>query len=190
MKLRARNVAWLLPFLLTACFHKTHQQQVQSLAPPATAQPEPTPPGSPSSAGTVPGQPANTGEGTSKTGAGEKPSSKPQPPVRHRKPSAKPAQPAASGTPAANPETPAVSVIGQLSSGDPSGLRRETVSSMEATERGLNGIGRTLNGQEQITAAQIRSFLKQAREALAAGDVDGAHTLAAKAKVLLGELVR
>jgi hypothetical protein len=188
MKLRTRNVAWLLPFLLTACFHKTHQQQVQSLAPPAAAQPEPPPPGPPSSAGTVPGQPAKTGEGTSKTGTGEKRSSKP--PVRHKNPAGKTAQQAASSTPAASPETPAVNVIGQLSSGDPSGLRSEAVGSIEATERGLNGIGRTLNGQEQTTATQIRSFLKQARDALANGDVDGAHTLAAKAKVLLGELTR
>jgi hypothetical protein len=30
--------------------------------------------------------------------------------------------------------------------------------------------------------------LKQARDALASGDVDGANTLAAKAKVLLAEL--
>jgi len=52
------------------------------------------------------------------------------------------------------------------------------------TERGLNGITRSLNEQEQKTAAQIREFLKQAREALATNDVDGAHTLAVKAKVL------
>jgi hypothetical protein len=182
MKLRARNVAWLLPFLLTACFHKTHHQQVQSLAEPLGAEPKPelTQPGLlPSTI--IPNLPI-------KTDSDEKHSS--QPPVQHKKPSAKTAPQASSSTPAASPETPAVSVIGQLSSGDPSGLRRETVSSIEATERGLNGIGRTLNGQEQVTAAQIRSFLKQAREAMAASDVDGAHTLAAKAKVLLGELRR
>ena len=40
------------------------------------------------------------------------------------------------------------------------------------------------------TAAQIREYLKQARVALGSGDVDGASTLAAKAKVLLGELNR
>jgi hypothetical protein len=45
-----------------------------------------------------------------------------------------------------------------------------------------------MSDQEQKTAAHIREFLKQAREALASGDVDGARTLAAKAKVLLGEL--
>jgi hypothetical protein len=58
------------------------------------------------------------------------------------------------------------------------------------TERGLNGITRSLNEQEQKTAAQIREFLKQAREALATNDVDGAHTLAVKAKVLLSELTQ
>jgi hypothetical protein len=52
----------------------------------------------------------------------------------------------------------------------------------------LNSIGRKLNDPETKTAAQIREYLKQARGALVSGDVDGARTLAAKAKVLLGEL--
>ena len=60
--------------------------------------------------------------------------------------------------------------------------------SIESTEKSLNGITRKLNDQEQKTAAQIREFLKQAREALTAGDVDGARNLAIKAKVLLDEL--
>ena len=47
-----------------------------------------------------------------------------------------------------------------------------------------------LSEPEQKTAVQIREYLKQAREALASGDVDGAHTLAAKAKVLLAELTK
>jgi len=42
--------------------------------------------------------------------------------------------------------------------------------------------------QDQKTADQIREFLKQARAALASGDVDGARTLAAKAKALLDVL--
>jgi ribosomal protein S20 len=83
-----------------------------------------------------------------------------------------------------------VSAIGQLSSGDPSDLRQQTVNSIAATERGLSSITRQLSDQEQKTAAQIREFLKQARAALNSGDVDGAHTLAAKARVLLGELSR
>jgi hypothetical protein len=103
------------------------------------------------------------------------------PAVKHTKPVAKDTQVASDGS-------AGVSAIGQLSSGDASELRRETANSIAATEHGLDNIGRTLNSQEQKTAAQIREFLKQARAALASGDVDGAHTLAVKAKVLLGEL--
>jgi CCR4-NOT transcriptional regulation complex NOT5 subunit len=180
MKLRTRNVVWLLPFLLTACFHKKHQQPVQSLAPSAetSAKPEPT---SPPTAGTNPSQPAKASTGTKHS---------PKPPVRHKKPAGKTAQPMANNVSVANSEISASRVMGQLSSGNPSDLRRETVDSMAGTERGLNGIGHSLNGQEQKTATQIRIYLKQAREALSNGDADGAHTLAAKARVLLGELRR
>ena len=67
-------------------------------------------------------------------------------------------------------------------------MRQQTDSSIEATEKSLNGMNRQLSDQELKTAAQIREFLKEARAALTAGDIDGAHTLAIKAKVLLDEL--
>jgi hypothetical protein len=102
---------------------------------------------------------------------------------------ANPQQVPGNAQPAAN-ESPGVSAIGQLSSGEPSDLRQQTADSIAAIEHSLNGIGSGLSEPEQKTAAQIREYLKQAREALASGDVDGAHTLAAKAKVLLGELSR
>ena len=85
-------------------------------------------------------------------------------------------------------ETPGVSAIGQLSSGDSSDLRAETVTLISDTERALKAINRQLTDPEEKTAAQIREFLKQAKAALNSGDVDGAHTLALKAKVLLAEL--
>jgi hypothetical protein len=113
--------------------------------------------------------------------ASARPKETPKPPLRHRKPAASNTQQASNGS-------SGVSAIGQLSSGDPSDLRQQTVNSITATERGLSGIGRKLNDQEQKTAAQIREFLKQAKAALNSGDVDGAHTLAVKANVLLGEL--
>jgi hypothetical protein len=81
-----------------------------------------------------------------------------------------------------------VSAIGQLSTGGPSDLLHAVQDSIASTERGLNNIGRSLNDQEQKTAAQIREFLKQAKDALNNNDVDGAKTLASKAKVLLSEL--
>ncbi len=183
MKLPARIVACLLPFMLTACFHKTPRPQVQTVAPPlkVTTPPKPTPMPAelPASAMTIPVPPPPAPVVT----APAQEIAKPRP--KHHKPVAKPTPvlQAASGT-------PGVSAIGQLSSGEPFDLRRETEDSIAATERGLNGVNRRLSDQEQKTAAQIREFLKQARQALTSGDVDGAHTLAVKAKVLLGELSR
>ncbi len=83
-----------------------------------------------------------------------------------------------------------VSAIGQLSSGDPADVQTDTADSILSIEKSLNGIHRTLSSSEQKTADNIREFLKQARLALASGDVDGAQTLAAKAKVLLDELTK
>jgi ribosomal protein S20 len=111
-----------------------------------------------------------------------------KPPAKHRKP-ASPLEIPAPQEVAAIPN-PAVSAIGELSSGDPANFRRQTEDSIAAIERGLNGMNRTLNDSEQKTADHIREFLKQARAALASGDVDGAQTLVAKAKVLLDELTK
>jgi ribosomal protein S20 len=106
-----------------------------------------------------------------------------QKPVAKRK---KP-KPADTTEQAANP-SPEVSAIGQLSSGDPADLRRQTLDSIASTEQGLKNINRNLSDQEQKTADHIREFIKEAKTALNSGDVDGAHTLADKAHVLLNEL--
>jgi hypothetical protein len=184
MKMHARNVAWLLPFFLTACFfQKPSRQPAQEFAPPVANMPKPPAahPELPDSAITLPSEPLDTDADAILEEAAK-------PAVRHRRPASKATQDAADNPPAAETESPGVSAIGQLSSGDPADLRRETDAWIAETERGLNGLGRRLSSQEQKTAAQIREFLKQAKEALITGDVDGAHTLAAKAKVLLSEL--
>jgi hypothetical protein len=179
MKFPAKSVAWLLPLLLTACFHvhlHRRQQPAQAYSPPVFASPMPatTPVELPPSELTIPSQPLASE-------AGVMPQQKLKRPKKRWNAISKNDQQAAS-------EVPGVSAVGELSSGAPSDLRRETMDSIAATERGLGSIDRALNDQEQKTAAQIREFLKQAREALTSGDVDGAHTLAAKAKVLLSEL--
>jgi hypothetical protein len=173
----------MLPLLMTGCFHQTVKTQVEPLAPPIVdvppPKPEPSPTYLPPPVITIPSQ-------TPAPDANAQPHVTHKPPVRHKKPAPNnAAEQASSGS-------PGVSAIGQLSSGDASNsnLRQQTVASIAATERGLGGINRRLNDQEQKTAAQIREFLKQSRAALASGDVDGAHTLAVKAKVLLGELSR
>ena len=172
----------VLPLLLTGCFHWPQKTQSEPLAPPIEDAPPPKPVPSPTDLPppviTVPGQ-------ASAPSANTQPQPTPKPQVRHKKPA-----PAPGATQQASAGSPGVSAIGQLSSGDASDLRQQTVNSIAATERGLNAITRALSDQEHKTAAQIREFLKQARAALNSGDVDGAHTLAAKAKVLLGELTR
>jgi hypothetical protein len=113
----------------------------------------------------------------------------PQAPPKHKKP--KPAQPTEQNTQLATnnlPPAPEVSAAGNFSTGEPADLKKQTSVSIDDTEKGLNGITRALSDQEKKTSAQIREFIKQARAALTAGDVDGAHTLAQKAKVLLAEL--
>jgi hypothetical protein len=47
---------------------------------------------------------------------------------------------------------------------------------------------RPLNAEEQKTAAQIRTLVTHAREALNVDDLDGASTLSVKAHVLLLKL--
>jgi hypothetical protein len=179
MKLPARIVAWVLPLFLTGCFlHRHHKNPPAPLAPKIDNSSVPPPTQLPPPEVTIPTQPP--------VSATKLPTQTPKPPPKHRK---------APANAAPSPDvqqtsvgTPAVNAIGQLSSGDPADLGRQTEASIASTERGLNDVSQRLNDQEQKTAAHIREFLKQAKAALASGDVDGASTLAAKAKVLLSEL--
>jgi hypothetical protein len=85
------------------------------------------------------------------------------------------------------------SPIGQLTTGDSAlgeRTKHETADLIGGTQQGLNGIKRSLSTDEQVTASQIRTFLKQAQQELDTGDTDGAHTLATKAKLLLDELTK
>ena len=185
MKSPAKCAAWLLPFLLTGCFqlpfHRTHQAQKPPLAPPIELPqtPELASVEMPPDLLVIPGEPLyNMREEAQPI----------KPPVRHRRP-ANPNPEEDANAPEAPPiPAPGVSALGELSSGDPTNLRQQTEDSIASIERALNSINRPLNDSELKTANQIREFLKQAKAALASGDVEGAHTLAAKAQVLLTEL--
>lgn len=172
----------MLPLFLTACFHHTHPLQSQKLAPPLPVSPplNTTSVELPASSTTIPTQPTENAKApTEET---------PKPHVHRRRPVDRNVEEAANVPPPGAP--PAVSALGQLSSGDPVNYRNATAESINAIERGLNGLNRQLSPPEQKTADHIREFLKEARAALASGDVDGAHTLAVKAKVLLAELTK
>lgn len=191
MKLRASAIAWLLPLMLTACFHKSHRQPVQATAPPVETTPVQPPPEIKKPVAELP-PPSQT-----VAPVVQKPTPPAKPPVKHTQPVRRTTEQAANTNPAAPADSrpiasanPGISAIGQLTSDDSQELHQQTVDAIAAIEQGLNRINRPFNEQEQKTAAQIREYLKQAKAALASGDVDGAHTLAAKAKLLLNELTR
>jgi hypothetical protein len=187
MRSPAKCAGWLLPFLsplpflLTGCiFHKSHPAPVQVFAP----SPQPSVPVEiaavelPPALIIVPARPVYNMK---------LPAEPLKQPVHRRRPISKPVE--VPPDVAVNP-IPAVSAIGQLSSGDPANYHQQVEESIASTEHGLNSISRQLDDQEQKTADHIREDLKQAKTALASGDLDGAHTLAAKAKVLLDELTK
>lgn len=184
MKSPARSVAWLLPFLLTGCFelpfHKKQPPQSRILAPRAQ-------PSQAIQLVDIELPPADTVIAAYSVYNMREDTEPIRPPARHRR---APNPDDAAGTPEPPPANPPVSAIGQLSSGDPANSRQQTENSIADVERRLNGLNRALNDSEQKTADQVREFLKQARAALASGDVEGAHTLTAKAQVLLAELTK
>jgi hypothetical protein len=180
MRTPAKCGAWLLPLLLTGCiFHKAQPVPLQPLAPPieTSLTIEVTSLELPPSQTVIPARPIyNMKEPTEQI----------KPPAKHRRPANKIEDVADVATNV----TPAAPAIGVLSGGDPASFRQQTEDSIATIERELNGVNRQLDDSEQKTAEHIREFLKQAKAALASGDIDGAHTLAAKAKVLLDELAK
>ena len=215
--MRAANLCssfTLLLFFCTGClFHKSSPPpQAQAQAPPlqtgkgtlnapTTAQQQPksdTPlasPLPPPSAQNVPLPPPAPKKVRHKVKTpAPKPQDTAQTPATASQPSASGAQTSAQAIP---PETPGTvgtpSPIGQLTTGDSAmgeKAKHETADLISSTEQGLSGIKRSLSTEEKVTAAQIRTFLKQAQQALDNGDTDGAHGLALKAKLLLDELTK
>jgi hypothetical protein len=184
MKSPAKGAAWLLPLLLAGCFHiPFHKSQPAQpmLAPPvlpihpielAIAE-------LPPSDSLIPGRPLYNIRVHDETI---------KPPVWHRR-ALNPPEIVSTPEVAGNQNT-AVSAIGVLSSGDPVSYQRQTEEAIASIERGINSINHPLSDSDQKAMDQIREFLKQARAALASGDVDGAHTLADKAQVLLAALTQ
>lgn len=192
MKGYLSSAVLVLPLLLCSCVHKTNQAQNQApLAPPIEDAPLPKPDNAPANLPppviSLPDKnPAPSAQTTTP------PPPPPQPPKKKKNkpttaPSQAPAAPAQTTEQAAN-NPPAVPATGNFSTGDPSNLKEQTLTLINETQRGVDGINRKLNDQETKTSAQVREFLKQARAALTTNDVEGAHGLAVKAKVLLTEL--
>ena len=126
----------------------------------------------------------------------------PQKPAHHSRPRhvtilATPPQPAPKPQPTpqqlANGVPTDVSPIGQLSAaGESTNLERrhQIVNEIDSTEKSLGKIKGPLSKEEETTIMQIRTFLEKAKQALNQADLDGAHTLVTKARVLLKEIAQ
>lgn len=100
-------------------------------------------------------------------------------------------EPAKVTAPTPTGDTAEPTQIGQFTAGptqDADESRRQAFNLIQNTERGVNSLRRNLSAEQSKTATQIRNFLAQAERAIHNGDVDGAYTLATKAKLLLDEL--
>lgn len=94
---------------------------------------------------------------------------------------------------AANGQPPENSSIGQLSpatSGANTADRTALNDEINATEKSLKDIHRSLDSDERKTAELIRTFIGKARQALKMDDLDGAQNYSTKAKLLLQELTK
>lgn len=187
----------LLTAFIAGCRHKTNA------APPTAAQ-APAAPISQSVKNTPPPDmpppvlPNITPPGSDNTATAPMP--KPHKTVHHKpKPSTEtptdqgpakdqtPTEQASSGT------ASGISPIGQLSAeGESTNVPRQNqiLDEINATEKGLNDIKRPLSKEEQTTAAEIKTFLTKAKDALNQQDLDAANSLVTRAKVLLEELTK
>jgi hypothetical protein len=175
---------------------KTTQPQEKSETPlasplpPPSAQSVPLPPPPPpkkvrkKQVKQAPAKPADTAQTPAATTGGA--ASPPAAPASQVAAQAAPLQQPAATNGTASP-------IGQLTTGDSAmgeKAKHETEDLINETLQGVNAIKRSLSTEEQVTAAQIHAFLKQAQQALDNGDTDGGRGLATKAKQLLDELTK
>jgi hypothetical protein len=210
----------LVAILCTGCSHRNTSPPVQAQAPPLqtgpgtlnqpkTTQPQeksetplasPLPPPSAQSVPLPPPPPPKKVRKKQVKQAPAKPADTAQTPAATTGGTTSP--PAAPGSQvtaqAAPPQQPpatngTASPIGQLTTGDSAmgeKAKHETEDLINDTLQGVNAIKRALSPEEQVTAAQIHAFLKQAQLALDNGDTDGGRGLATKAKQLLDELTK
>lgn len=120
---------------------------------------------------------------------------------RARSVAPEPAQDTAKSTPPPTPN-PDVASSGQPSEMSPIGQispatnnantadRQVLTDQINATEKSLNELHRTLSSEEHKTADLIRTYIAKARQALKTDDLDGARNYSTKAKLLLDELTK
>jgi outer membrane biosynthesis protein TonB len=162
--------------------------QPQQQPPPATQPPQtqPQPQESKPEQKPVQTQPATKPKPKPRTATTKKP---PQPEMR------RPTTPSTTTTtnkPATpQPTTPeGGQLISSLPGTDIARRRQETAQLLAVTDGELKGITRRLSSDEQNIVLQIKGYMQQSQAADKDGDLDRAHNLAVKAKLLADDLAR
>lgn len=93
---------------------------------------------------------------------------------------------------ASNAQPSDVSPLGQIAPNSNANTadRQQLMDQINATEKSLSELHRSLNSEEHKTAELIRVYVTKARQALKTDDLDGARNYSTKAKILLDELVK
>jgi hypothetical protein len=94
--------------------------------------------------------------------------------------------------PEPEPTTDDAAAIGDLTAGGAANpqAQHEAASLIHTIQLRLNGLSPQIARRQRSQVNRVRNFWKQAQEALNSGDVEGATTLATKAKLLLDDLDR
>ena len=87
---------------------------------------------------------------------------------------------------------PEATAIGALTSGGEANPKsqQEAADMIAANEKRLNGLPAQMSDEQKAQVSKVKNFQRQAQEALNSGDIEGAKTLATKAKLLLDDLLK
>jgi len=99
----------------------------------------------------------------------------------------------ATARPAPNPAgeaTPDTAIAAEVSHEQLTQQKQTTTQLLEATEKDLRGLNRSLSHDEEAMVTQIKSYIAQSRKAASDGDFERAYNLATKAHLLSDALVK
>ena len=167
---------------VVGCRHKPAPVAIQ-VPPPSPVPLEPAPePKNPPLVASVPTQPIPLPRVTVPPPKKPKKVKKPAPPVQMAAVSVPPGPAAAAPDP--------TSVIGALTPGGEQvpEQHQRAVELITANDKRLSGLSAEFRERQKDQLIRVQNFQKQAQTALAAGDADGAYTLATKARLLLDDL--
>jgi outer membrane biosynthesis protein TonB len=173
------------------------QNQREQDSPPTAPPPEtPTPPEQgkpePPSAPPQTPAPATQSENPQPDSTAKKPATATKKRHRKRKPTAQPeSSPAKTVVPNGSTTDPKAQIAPSVTDAQASHQRQNTTELLDSTDANLKKLaGHQLTPSQQDTMKQIQSYVEQAKVADAAGDLQMAHNLAFKARLLSDELVK